>query len=65
MVYITCGRPAGVRSVLSFAAPARSAAISTWGFPKVRCAFLGIPRTGTVVSGGLYWGPFILENYHI
>ena len=28
---------------------------STWGFPKIRGTFLGVPITRIVVFGGLYW----------
>ena len=36
-----------------------------WGFPKIRCTFLGVPVIRTIVFWGLYWGPPILGNYHI
>ena len=35
------------------------------GFPKIRGTFLGVPIIRTIVYWGLYWGPFILGNYHV
>ena len=34
---------------------------------KIRGTFLGVPiiRTITIIFWGLYWGPPILENYHM
>ena len=29
----------------------------TWGFPKIRVTFLGVPITRIIVFWGLYWGP--------
>ena len=37
----------------------------TWGFPKIRGTFLGVPIIRTIVYWGLYWGPPILGNYHM
>ena len=34
-------------------------------FPKIRGTFLGVPRIGTIVFWGLYWGPPILGNYQM
>ena len=31
----------------------------------MRGTLLGVPIIRTVVFCGLYWGPFILGNYHI
>ena len=31
----------------------------TWGFPKIRGTFLGVPIIRTIVYWGLYWGPLI------
>ena len=36
-----------------------------WGFPKIRGTCLGVPIIRIIVYWGLYWGPFILGNYHI
>ena len=36
-----------------------------WEFPKIKGTFLGVPIIRTIVFWGLYWGPFILGNYHI
>ena len=36
-----------------------------WGFPKIRGTLLGVPRIRTIVFWDLYWGPLILENYHV
>ena len=36
-----------------------------WGFPKIRCTFLGVPIIRTIVFWGLYWGPLILGTYHL
>ena len=33
----------------------------TWGFPKIRGPFLGVPIIRTLV----FWGPSILGNYHL
>ena len=41
------------------------AAISKWGFPKMRGTFLGVPTIRTRVFWGLYWGSPILRNYQI
>ena len=38
---------------------------SIWGFPKIRGTILGVPIIKIIVFWGLYWGPFILGNYHI
>ena len=35
------------------------------GFPKIRGTLLGVPIVRIIVHWGLYWGPLILENYHI
>ena len=35
------------------------------GFPKLGVPLLGVPIIRTIVFWGLYWGPLILENYHI
>ena len=40
-------------------------ACDLWGFPKIRGTILGVPIIRTIVFWGLYWGPPILENYHI
>ena len=37
----------------------------TWGFPKNRGTFLGVPIIRTMVYWGSYWGPLILGNYHL
>ena len=37
----------------------------TWGFPKIRGTFLGVPIIRIIIFWGLYWGPHILGNYHI
>ena len=34
-------------------------------FPKIRSTILGVPIIRTIVYWGLYWGPFILGNYHL
>ena len=31
----------------------------TWGFPKIRGTFLGVPIIRSIVFWGLYWGPLI------
>ena len=36
-----------------------------WELPKIRGTILGVPIIRTVVFWVLYWGPFILGNYHI
>ena len=33
--------------------------VITWGFPKIRGTFLGVPIIRIVVFGGLCWGPLI------
>ena len=37
----------------------------TWGFPKIRGTFLGVPIIRAIVFWGLYRGPLVLGNYHI
>ena len=37
----------------------------TWDFPKIRGTLLGVSIIRTIVFGGPYWGPLILENYHM
>ena len=37
----------------------------TWGFPKIKGTFLGVPIIRTIVFLGLYLGPLILGNYHM
>ena len=37
----------------------------TWGFPNIRGTILGVPIIKTIIFLGLYWGPLILENYHM
>ena len=34
-------------------------------FPKIRGTLLGVPIIRTIIYWGLYWGPFILGNYHL
>ena len=34
-------------------------------FPKLGVPFLGVPIIGIIIFWGLYWGPFILGNYHL
>ena len=36
-----------------------------WGSPKIRGTFLGVTIIRTIVFWGVYWGPLILENYHM
>ena len=36
-----------------------------WDFPKIRGTFLGVPIIRPIVFWDLYWGPFILGNYHM
>ena len=36
-----------------------AAGLCTWGFPKIRVPFLGVPIIRTIVYWGLYWGPLI------
>ena len=39
--------------------------VGTWGFPKIRGTFLGVPIIRTIVFWGLYSGPPILGNCHM
>ena len=32
----------------------------TWGFPKIRGTFLGVPIIRIIIYWGLFWGPLIL-----
>ena len=36
-----------------------------WEFLKIRGTTIGFHIIRTIVFRGLYWGPFILGNYHI
>ena len=36
-----------------------------WGFPGIRCTFLGVPIMRIKVFGGLYWGPHVQGNSHM
>ena len=45
--------------------PDHAAAAGTWGLPKIRGSFLGVPIIRTMVFWGLYWGPPILGNSQI
>ena len=35
------------------------------GFPKIRGTFFGVPIIRITIFWGLYWGPFLLGNYHL
>ena len=37
----------------------------TWGVPKIRGTFLGVPIIRIIIFGDPYWGPPILGNYHM
>ena len=37
----------------------------TWGFPNIMGIILGVPIIRIIVFWGLYWGPLIVENYHL
>ena len=37
----------------------------TWGVPKIRGTFLGVPTIRIIIFGDPYWGPPILGNYHM
>ena len=39
--------------------------IITWGLPKIRATFSGVPIIRFIVLWGLYWGGSITGNYHI
>ena len=38
---------------------------STWGLPKIKGTFLGVPITRTIVFWGLFWGSPTLGSYCI
>ena len=36
-----------------------------WVFPKIRGTFFGVPIIRIIIYKGLYWGLFVLGNYHV
>ena len=39
--------------------------LGSFGVYQTRGTFLGVPIRRVVISWGLYWGPAVLQNYHI
>ena len=39
--------------------------LKIWWFPRIWGTILGVPKIRIIVYWGLYWGSFILGNYHI
>ena len=61
--HLLCGRKTEPSSRQS--RPLLQELVIDGGFPKIRDTFLGVPIIGTIVFGGLCWGPIILGNYQI
>ena len=43
----------------------RGNCLNMWVFPTIRGALLAVPIIRTIAFWGLYWGPLVLDNYHV